>query len=134
MARNVSKVIGVFLIISALAGFVSGTQVLIFQVNTAQNIVHLLTGLAAIYFGFTTEQSARTCSAALAAIYGIVGVLGLAGAQPIINRFNLNSADNWMHLICGAVFFGVAFSEMIGIKRYFMGGQTQLPPGGSLQH
>ena len=134
MARTICKIVGIAFIGVAVWGFAAGDKVLMFQVNTAQNILHLLTGIAAFHFGYRTEHSARTCAAALAAIYGIVGVLGILGAAPVVSRLNLNTPDNLLHIVCGAVFFAAAFAEQIGISRYFGRTESQLPPGGQLQH
>ena len=56
MATLVCKVLGVAFLIVAVWGFIDGDRVLIFHVNTAHNLVHLLSGAIALACGFADQS------------------------------------------------------------------------------
>jgi hypothetical protein len=107
MAALVCKVMGVVLAIVAIWGFITGTQVLMFQVNTAHNIVHLLSGVGALACGFAGERQAKTFSLLFGVVYGLVAVLGLLGVKFVVDLLNLNHHDNWLHVAIALVFLVV---------------------------
>lgn len=104
MARSICAVMGIFFVIAAAWGFATHDRVLFFDVNAVHNLVHLLSGLAALACASAGERAARTFSLAFSAIYGIVTVAGFAGVDFVVRLLHLNHADNWLHLIISAVF------------------------------
>ncbi len=101
---NFCKAAGAILIVVAIWGFITGDHVLIFHVNTAHNIVHLVSGALALVCGFAGERPARVFSIAFGAVYGLVALLGFAGVAWVIELLHLNAADNWLHLGISVVF------------------------------
>ena len=104
MASLICKVMGVVFVIVAIWGFVAGDQVLIFHVNTAHNIVHLLSGLLALACGFAGEGPARGFSLIFGAVYGLVAVLGFMNVQFANDLLHLNDPDDWLHAGIAVVF------------------------------
>jgi hypothetical protein len=104
IAKTVCKVMGVVFLVVAAWGFIAGDRVLIFHVNTAHNLVHLLSGLAALAAGFGSVRAARAFCLIFGAVYGLVGVLGFAGVAPVVDLLHLNTADNWLHVFIAVVF------------------------------
>jgi hypothetical protein len=100
---------GAVFIIVAIWGFITGDHVLMFAVNTPHNVVHLLSGIAALACGLAGERPARAFCLAFAAVYGLVTVLGFLGVDFVVRLLNLNDADNWLHLIITAAFLAGAF-------------------------
>ena len=100
----VCRIMGAVLVIVAIWGFIDGDRVLIFHVNTAHNVVHLLSGVAALICGFSNARMATVFCLAFGAVYGLVAVLGLAGVQAVVDLLHLNEADNWLHVAIAAVF------------------------------
>ena len=52
MAAIVCKIMGVVFVIVAIWGFAIGTNVPMFHVDTAHNVVHIFSGIAALACGF----------------------------------------------------------------------------------
>jgi hypothetical protein len=104
MATITCKIMGVVFIAVAIWGFIAGHAVLIFHVNTAHNIVHLLSGLTALACGFAGEAASRSFSIVFGIVYGLVAILGFAGVQAVVDLLHLNMADNWLHAGISLVF------------------------------
>ena len=74
-----------------------------FRVSVLLNLVHIASGLPAAVLA-RTETGARSYLTGAAVAYLLLWVLGplsLGGWVP------LNTADNWLHLVCGCVLLGV---------------------------
>lgn len=87
-----------------LAGHQSGAMLLgVFQVSVLHNAVHLLFGVA----GLALSRSVPTARAFLAgggAVYLVLWLYGLAVDQrSAANVLPVNRADDWLHLLLGAV-------------------------------
>ncbi len=82
----------------------------IFGVNHLHNIVHLLIGAALIGASRGGDRAARSANAAIGAVYVLLGILGwfIDAPTAAINFVNLNPADHILHLLSGAVLFGVS--------------------------
>lgn len=104
MASLICKVMGVVFVAVAIWGFIAKDQVLIFHVNTPHNVVHLISGLAALACGFAGEKAARTFSVVFGVVYGLVALLGFLNVDYIVNLLHLNTPDNWLHAGIAAVF------------------------------
>jgi len=66
MAKTVCKILGVAFLLIGIAGFAAPT-LMGFHLGPAHNLVHILSGVAALYFGFAGSLSgARTFSLVLA--------------------------------------------------------------------
>lgn len=123
MAKTVCKLLGVVFLIVGIAGFVKidlfGTHL-----NMAHNLVHILSGIIALYFGFAGSVSgARGFSLVFGAVYLLLGILGfvlgkegkptLAGMETMATDSRLwepggilalGTADHAVHLLLGVVF------------------------------
>jgi hypothetical protein len=119
-ARRFAAVFGAVYVLVGLAGFVvtglsdfaasSSDKLILFGLNPLHNIVHLLVG-AAWLISSRSEQSARVVSAAIGAVYLLVGVAGLfITGNSDLNLLNLNQPDNVLHLGSAvlALYFGLA--------------------------
>ncbi|HEV6953078.1 MAG TPA: DUF4383 domain-containing protein [Promicromonospora sp.] len=103
-------VIGLVYLLVGIAGFfVTGfdgfaehdhDQTLLgFAVNPLHNIVHLLIGLLGVSL-WSTSGRARTFGWLLVVGYGAAFVYGLIAVNnPDINVLNINTADNWLHVL-----------------------------------
>lgn len=110
MAKTICKVLGVAFLLIGVAGF-AAPRLLGFHLDATHNAVHIVSGIAALYFGFAGSLSAAK---AFALIFGIVylglGVLGLAfGAPPErmwepLGVLHLGTSDHALHILLGVVF------------------------------
>src|SRR5688500_20117571 len=86
MAKTVCKVLGVVFLLVGLAGFAS-PNLMGFHLGASHNLVHILSGVAALYFGFAGSLSAARM---FCLIFGIVylgsGLLGMAMGVPAMER------------------------------------------------
>ena len=122
MAKTICKLLGVLFLLVGIIGFVkpdfAGTHL-----SMAHNLVHIVSGILALYFGFAgTLSAARGFALAFGAVYlllGIVGfVLGAPDASTIANMtaqdnrlwkvipgtLELGTADHAIHILLGIIF------------------------------
>lgn len=111
------RLMGIVFIVVAIWGFVDGHQVLIFHVNTAHNIVHLLSGLGALACGFAAPKVARAFCITFGIVYGLVAVAGFMGFGQVISFLHINPADNWLHTAISLVFLVVGLMPTLATPR-----------------
>lgn len=112
MAKLVAKILGVVFILVGLVGFVApgflGTHL-----STTHNLVHLISGAVALYFGFAaTLSAARLFCIVFGVVYALLGVAGfLLGSGPdrmfealASLGLHLGTMDHVVHILLGAVF------------------------------
>jgi hypothetical protein len=109
MIKSAAVLFGVVFILVGILGFVPGVtdnQMLlgIFHVNAAHNVVHLLSGAAALFAGMTSAGAARIYFRVFGVIYGLVAVMGfLMGDGMLLGLISNNTADTWLHVAIAAV-------------------------------
>ena len=112
MAKTISKILGVVFILVGLVGFVSpgflGTHL-----STTHNLVHLISGAVALYFGFAgTLSAARLFCIVFGIVYALLGVAGFAlgtGEDRMFEALaslglHLGTMDHLVHILLGVVF------------------------------
>jgi len=115
MAKTICKIFGAVLLLVGIVGFFMH-NLLGLHLTMIHNVVHILTGLVALYFGVSgSDSSARTFSQAFGAIYALLGIVGLFQPGIIATVIQFHEAgdtmfmDNIVHLLVGAVFLLVGF-------------------------
>ena len=109
MAKTVCKVLGVVLLLVGCAGFAAPT-LLGAHLNPAHNVVHIVSGVIALYFGFAGSLSgAKAFSLVFGVVYLALGILGLAmgtGAERMwmVGPRHFGTIDHSIHILLGAVF------------------------------
>lgn len=109
MAKTICKVLGVVFLLVGVVGFASPT-LLGAHLTPPHNVVHILSGVVALYFGFAgTLSGAKAFSLVFGVVYLALGVLGLAlGAPPdrmwMVGPLHLGQADHAIHVLLGIVF------------------------------
>jgi hypothetical protein len=109
MVKSAAVLFGIVFILIGILGFVPGVtdhEMLlgIFHVNAAHNVVHLLSGAAALFAGLTSAGAARIYFRVFGVIYGLVAVLGfLMGDGMLLGMISNNTADTWLHVGIAAV-------------------------------
>ena len=106
---------GALLVVTGLLGF-AAPGFMGMHLSAAHNVVLLLSGALAIYFGLIATQAAgRTFCLVFGAVYGLLGLAGLvAGGTDytftiIPGALVLGTMDHLVHLILGAVFLSVGW-------------------------
>lgn len=110
--QTFALVFGAVYILVGLIGFVNDPIFGIFNVNTLHNIVHLAIG-AAWVFSSKDHATAKTVSLVIGVTYLLVTVLGFVAKDLMADLLDIDTADNFLHLVSGAlgVYFGTAGGE-----------------------
>ncbi|HYN26466.1 MAG TPA: DUF4383 domain-containing protein [Pyrinomonadaceae bacterium] len=110
MAKTVCKVLGLVLLLLGVAGFAAPT-LLGLNLNPAHNVVHIVAGVLALYFGFAGSLSgARGFCLVFGLIHLALGLCGMVVGDAANNRLwlvgplKLAVADHGLNLLLGAVF------------------------------
>jgi hypothetical protein len=120
MAKTVCKVLGVVLLLVGVCGF-SAPELLGAHLTPAHNLVHIVSGIIALYFGFAgTLSGAKTFALVFGVVYLALGILGLAlGTGPdrdwhVAGLLHLGKVDHGIHVLLGIVFLaGGLFTKRI---------------------
>ena len=109
MAKTVCKLLGVVFLLVGICGFAKA-DLLGAHLGTAHNVVHIVSGVIALYFGFAGSLSGAK---AFCLIFGIVylalGVLGMAlGTGELhmweVGPLHLGTVDHGIHILLGIAF------------------------------
>ncbi len=122
MAKTICKILGVVFLIVGIAGFVA-PGLLGTHLSLAHNLVHIISGAVALYFGFAGSASgARTFCLVFGAVYLLLGVVGFVMGQPgaseiagmthqdsrlwkvLPGTLELGQMDHIVHVLLGVVF------------------------------
>src|SRR5215207_4170074 len=109
MAKTVCKILGVVFLLVGVAGF-AAPRLLSAHLFPAHNVVHIVSGIIALYFGFAgTLSGAKTFSLVFGVVYLALGILGMAlGTAPdrtwMVGPLHLAQADHGIHVLLGVIF------------------------------
>jgi uncharacterized protein DUF4383 len=110
MAKTVCKILGVVFLLVGVAGFAAPT-LLGAHLTPPQNVVHIVSGVVALYFGFAGSLSgAKGFCLVFGLLYLALGLVGMVLGDPANSRMwhvgplMLGMADHGIHLLLGAVF------------------------------
>ena len=82
MAKRIATILGIVFILVGLVGF-AAPGLLGTHLSIAHNIVHLVSGALALYFGMKgTLAQARLFCLVFGAVYGLLGVVGFIAGHP----------------------------------------------------
>ena len=136
MAKTIAKILGVVFILVGIIGFLA-PGLLGMHLNLAHNLVHLISGALALYFGFSaTLSAARLFCIIFGVVYGLLGVAGFLlggggthtvdvpahGADSSLfaalpGSLELASMDHIVHFLLAAVFLVGGFLTRADIDR-----------------
>ena len=109
MAKRFATILGIGFILAGILGFIA-PGVLGLHTSAAHNLIHLVSGAAALYFGLAgTLAGARMFDLAFGAVYLLLGVVGfLVGSQgtPSAGMPGMSPDSRLLKLIPGVVEFG----------------------------
>jgi len=119
MAKTVCKILGVVFVLVGLCGF-AAPGLLGAHLTPVHNVVHIVSGLIALYFGFAgTLSGAKAFALVFGVVYLALGVLGLAlGAGEdrmwMAGPLHLGKVDHFIHVLLGIVFLaGGLFTKRV---------------------
>jgi hypothetical protein len=108
LAKPLAWLLGVVLTLVGLAGFFVDGQLLYFEVDTTHNLIHLASGLAALFAASKGPAASRLYLLVFGAVYALVTVLGFWKGS-VLGLISVNAADNWLHLAIAAASLIVGF-------------------------
>ncbi len=110
MAKTICKVLGLAFLIIGICGFMAPT-LLGFHLSPAHNLVHIVSGVVALYFGFSGSLAgAKGFCLVFGTVYLGLGLFGMVMGDPSMNRMlhvgplDLAMQDHGLHLVLGAIF------------------------------
>jgi hypothetical protein len=112
MAKTVCKLLGVVLLLVGVCGFFA-PHLIGAHLSPAHNLVHIVSGILAIYFGFAGSLSgARGFCLLFGVVYLALGFLGqFVLGDPAADRMwhvagilDLAKVDHFIHILLGVVF------------------------------
>jgi Domain of unknown function (DUF4383) len=110
VARTVCKIMGVLFLLAGVAGF-ARHDLLGAHLMPLHNAIHVVSGVMALYFGFTGSLSGtKGFCLVFGLLYLALGLVGMAFGDPANDRqldlgpLVLGTADHSIHLLLGAVF------------------------------
>ncbi len=109
MAKTICKVLGVVFLLVGIAGFVD-PRLLGAHLDPPHNVVHIVSGVIALYFGFAgTFSGAKTFALVFGIVYlglGIFGaVLGTGEDRMLtLGPLHLGTVDHAIHILLGVLF------------------------------
>ena len=108
MIKAAAILFGIVFLVVGILGFIpactinlNGMPMLlgIFHVNTAHNIVHLVSGAVFLLCGMAGAGPSRTFFRIFGLVYALVAILGfLKPAGPVLWIISNNMADVWLHV------------------------------------
>lgn len=113
MAKTIVLVLGVVFVLVGILGFFNDPVLGIFEVDMVHNIVHLASGVLALLAVSMGEPSAKTFAKIFGLVYALVAILGLVMGtdEKLLGLMEINSADNWLHVLLALVFLFAGFSK-----------------------
>jgi len=120
MAKTVCKILGVVFLLVGVCGF-AAPNLLGAHLTPAHNLVHIVSGIIALYFGFAgTLSGAKTFCLVFGLVYLALGILGLVvgvGADrewSIAGILHLGRSDHFIHVLLGIIFLaGGLFTKRV---------------------
>lgn len=109
MAKTVCKVLGVVFLLVGVAGF-ANQGLLGAHLTPPHNVVHIVSGVIALYFGFAGSLSgAKGFSLVFGVLYLALGTCGMAlgtGADRtwMVGPLHFGQIDHAIHILLGVVF------------------------------
>jgi hypothetical protein len=109
MVKTLAVVFGVVFVLIGILGFVPGVTtdgmlLGLFKVNTLHNIIHLVSGAAALYAGLTDAKTSKMYFQVFGVVYALVAVLGFVyGENPILGIVSSNMYDTYLHIVIALV-------------------------------
>ncbi len=110
LVKPITGILGLALTIAGIAGFFM-QPLFIFEVDTVHNVIHLASGLVALFAFNSNQLYSRWYLMLFGLVYAAVTILGFTMDGNILNLFMVNAADNYLHLGIAAVCLIVGFGS-----------------------
>lgn len=106
MIKKAALIFGIVYLVIGIAGFLpflmSDDKIFgVFAVDLIHNIIHLLSGVLAIYASMQGAKASRMFFQIFGVVYGLVAILGFFAVSDgkLLGLFANNMADTWLHVV-----------------------------------
>src|SRR6185295_16179991 len=102
MAKTVCKILGVVFLLVGVCGF-AAPALLGAHLTPPHNVVHIVSGVIALYFGFAGSLSgAKAFALVFGVVYLALGILGMALGHPpdhtwLVGPLHFGTSDHGIH-------------------------------------
>lgn len=125
MVKRLSLIYGLIVLAIGILGFIPNALIGrdgFFLTNAAHDVVHLITGLLLLLVAYTSEETAVATFRGLSVVYVIIALVGFfqigaVGSGFMLDLFQINGADNWLHLAFTLVFALSGFTASVSAPR-----------------
>ncbi|HVY21510.1 MAG TPA: DUF4383 domain-containing protein [Bauldia sp.] len=110
-AKLAAIVLGIVFVLIGLLGFFNNPVLGLFQVNTAHNLVHIVSGLVLLAGAYSSLGSGMALKI-IGVVYAIIAIVGffLVSADGMLLGFiAMNEADKWLHVVLAIVILAAGF-------------------------
>ena len=111
-AKTAGIVIGAVFVVVGIVGFVPNPLVSptgLFAVNTAHNLVHLLSGAAILACALSGVATALSLQI-FGVVYAVVAIFGFfSHGDVVLGLIRTNHADHWLHALLAVVILAAGF-------------------------
>jgi hypothetical protein len=121
MIKKLSILFGVVFLLVGVLGFIPGVTTTdglllgIFQVSALHNVIHLLSGTAAV-IAAKDELYAQLYFRIFGAVYALVAIVGWIQGTTVLGLIQVNLADNILHTVLAVAILGVGFAVPVSKK------------------
>lgn len=109
LVKSLTWLLGVVFVLIGVAGFFVDGTLIIFQVDTIHNVIHLLSGIVALAAVGAGESYARLYLIVFGLVYLLVTILGFVNGGDILGLIQTNRADDYLHGAIAIVALAVGF-------------------------
>jgi hypothetical protein len=111
-AKTAAIVLGIVFLAVGILGFFPNPLISptgLFAVNTAHNLVHLISGVVLLAGAYSTLGAALALKI-VGVVYALVAILGLVmGGDMLLGLIAMNHADHWLHVALAVVLLAAGF-------------------------
>lgn len=118
MLKTAANVFGAVFVLIGILGFVpgittDGSLLGIFDVSPIHNVIHLLSGVAALALASKGESGSRTYFQVFGVVYALVTLVGFVQGDTVLGLIGVNFADNVLHLVIAvtALYLGFGYKS-----------------------
>lgn len=117
MGKNVLYVAGILFVAIGAIGFTSHHVFRLFDVNTLQSLVYLVSGVLSLGFSRKPDAAAKKFAVVLGIVYALATTLGFLLGGNIFSLVYVNLAANIMHLVLAVILLAAGLDRGPGIFR-----------------
>jgi len=110
MLKTTLYTLGVILTAVGIIGYFNNPIFGIFLVDTTQSTIHVIAGLASLYFGTQTTDQEHLYGRIIAIVYGILALLGISGSSTSFG-LAMNGSSSALYLLVTVAFLYVGFGR-----------------------